>query len=595
MAPSSTSANTNQTDPLQHPLQAIQMAIGGATGESRGNRMSYMMSANEGPADIAAKITGAVQGGKREDDGAYFTNNEGHPFPDPAHSKTIGGLPLISDTFLLQKQQTFNRSKNLERMVHPCGSGAFGYFETTKDVSDLTKANFLSSVGEKTPIFIRFSTVTLGREFPDEARNPRGFAIKFYTLEGNYDIVGLNFPVFFCRDPIQGPDVIRSQSRNPKNFLLDYDATFDLLANTPEGNHAGMIFFSDHGTPQGWRFNHGYGCHTFKWVNKEGKCVYIKYHFIAKHGQKQFTEPEAIRISGEDPDYSKRDLWEAIEAGEEIEWTANVQVMQPEDADPNILGFDPFDVTKVWPRGQFPMQEFGRLVLNKNPENYHRDVEQAAFSPGSMVPGIEDSPDPLLQFRMFFYRDAQYHRIGVNLHQIPVNCPFMAQSYSSLNFDGPMRVDANHAGNKQYAPNSFAHKFRPDAAEAPYTVSDNIVSRKSHYYHEGKVSEYDQPRELYRRVMSESQRANLHHNTAKMLSHVNYPVIQKKYLAQIYNIAPEYSRGVYDLTNYKNGRFDYSEVEELAKGAEVWYKEPKFRPSNGERLVGFQPQGAVYN
>ncbi|KAK5257106.1 hypothetical protein LTR16_001611, partial [Cryomyces antarcticus] len=330
-------------------------------------------------------------------------------------------------------------------------------------------------------------------------------------------------------------------------------------------------------------------------VNKEGKCVYIKYHFIAKHGQKQFTEPEAIRISGEDPDYSKRDLWEAIEAGEEIEWTANVQVMQPEDADPNILGFDPFDVTKVWPRGQFPMQEFGRLVLNKNPENFHRDVEQAAFSPGSMVPGIEDSPDPLLQFRMFFYRDAQYHRIGVNLHQIPVNCPFMAQSYSSLNFDGPMRVDANHAGNKQYAPNSFAHKFRPDAAEAPYTVSDNIVSRKSHYYHEGKVSEYDQPRELYRRVMSESQRANLHHNTAKMLSHVNYPIIQKKYLAQIYNIAPEYSRGVYDLTNYKNGRFDYSEVEELAKGAEVWYKEPKFRPSNGERLVGFQPQGAVYN
>jgi catalase len=212
-------------------------------------------------------------------------------------------------------------------------------------------------------------------------------------MEGNYDIVGLNFPVFFCRDPIQGPDVIRSQARNPRNFLPDYDALFDLLANTPESNHAGLMFF-----------------HTFKWVNAEGKFTYIKYHFIAKHGQKQFTQREATKMCGEDPDYSKRDLWEAIENGEEIEWTAMVQVMEPQDADPEKLGFDPFDVTKVWPRAQFPMQEFGRLVLNKNPENFHRDVEQAAFSPGSMVPGIEDSPDPLLQFRMFFYRDAQYHR-----------------------------------------------------------------------------------------------------------------------------------------------------------------------------------------
>jgi catalase len=185
MAPSSTSANTNQNDPLQHPLQATAMAIQGAVqGEGRAPRMSHMASANEGPADIIAKVSGAVQGGKREDDGAYFTNNEGIPFPDPAHSKTIGGIPVASDVFLFQKQQHFNRSKQLERMVHPCGSGAFGYFECTKDVSSLTKANFLSSVGEKTPIFIRFSTVTPGREFPDEARNPRGFAIKFYTMEG---------------------------------------------------------------------------------------------------------------------------------------------------------------------------------------------------------------------------------------------------------------------------------------------------------------------------------------------------------------------------------------------------------------------------
>ncbi|KAF2145839.1 uncharacterized protein K452DRAFT_220906 [Aplosporella prunicola CBS 121167] len=591
--PTTTSSNSNQMHPMQHPLQATAAAIGSALqGESRSNRMSHMASANEGPADIIAKVSGTVQGGKRADDGAYFTNNEGHPFPDPAHSKTIGGIPLASDIFLFQKQQTFNRSKNLERMVHPCGSGAFGYFETTQDVSDLTKANFLQSVGEKTPVFVRFSTVTLRREFPDEARNPRGFAIKFYTQEGNYDIVGLNWPIFFCRDPIQGPDVIRSQWRRPDNFLLDFDATFDLLANTPEANHAGLMFFSDHGTPVGWRFNHGYGCHTFKWVNKDGGFVYIKYHFIAKHGQKQFTDDEATRVSGQDPDYSKRDLWQAIEKGENIEWAAKIQIMKPEEADAEKLGFDPFDVTKVWPRNRFPMREFGRLVLNKNPENFHRDVEQAAFSPGSMVPGIEDSPDPLLQFRMFFYRDAQYHRIGVNLHQIPVNCPFMAGSFSPLNFDGQMRVDANHAGNKQYVPNSNAHKFRPDAAEAPNAVSDNIVSRKSHYFHEGKSSEYDQARELWSRVMDEGARQNTIANTARLLARVTSPLVQKKYLAQVHNISPQYSRGIFD--KLPKAGFEFAEVEQLAPSACEWYKELKFRPGPGERLVGFAPGASIY-
>ncbi|KAH6874549.1 catalase-like domain-containing protein [Thelonectria olida] len=573
------SLNTNQVDPRQHPLRAVAMGIGAEVqGERRAPRMSHMQSANEGPADIIGKVSGAVADGKREDDGAYFTNNEGIPFPDPAHSKTVGGLPLASDVFLFQKQQHFNRSKLLERMVHPCGSGAFGYFECTKPVTELTKADFLSNVGEKTPVFVRFSTVTLGREFPDEARNPRGFAIKFYTMEGNYDIVGLNFPVFFCRDPIQGPDVIRSQSRNPKNFLLDFDALFDLLANTPEANHAGLMFFSDHGTPQAWRFNHGYGCHTFKWVNKDGKF--------------QFTDAEAVRMCGEDPDYSKRDLWDTIESGQDIEWTAHVQVMQPEEANPDKLGFDPFDVTKVWPRHQFPMQEFGRLVLNKNPENFHRDVEQAAFSPGSMVPGIEDSPDPLLQFRMFFYRDAQYHRIGVNLHQVPVNCPFMAQSYASLNFDGPLRVDANHAGNKQYAPNSFAHKFRPDAAEAPYVVNDNIVSRKSHFWHEGKKNDYDQARELWRRVMNDEQRKNTCTNTAKYLSLVKHPDIQSKYLAQLHNISSDYAWMIYDLL--PKPQFDMAEVEQRAETAHEWYKEKKFRPSAGAKLSGYQPSLEVY-
>ncbi|KAL1957204.1 hypothetical protein VTO42DRAFT_6238 [Malbranchea cinnamomea] len=579
---------------MTHPIQAIGQVVGAAGADPRAPQLSSLFQgANDGPAKVAVKLTGVQQGGKRADDAPYFTNNEAIPFPDPAHSKNAGGVPLLSDVFLLQKQQHFNRSKTLERMVHPSGSGAFGYFETTKDMSGLCKADFLKSSGIKTPVFVRFSTVTFGREFPDSGRNPRGFAIKFYTGEGNYDIVGLNFPIFFCRDPIQGPDVIRSQQRNPQNFLLDHNSLFDLLASTPESNHAGLMFFSDHGTPNGWRNIHGYGCHTFKWVNKDGQWVYIKYHFIADHGQHQFTWDRAVRMSGEDPDYSKRDLWQAIERGEKISWTAYVQIMKPEEADAAKLGFDPFDVTKVWPKRQFPLHEFGKLVLNKNPENYHRDVEQAAFSPGSMVPGIEDSPDPLLQFRMFFYRDAQYHRLGVNLHQIPVNCPFMAHSYSSLNFDGSLRVDANTGLNPHYAPNSFVDKFRPDTAEAPYVLGDGIVSRKSHFWHEGKLSEYEQPRELYTRVMNEEARAHLHSNTAVLLKVVDYPVIQIKYLAQLYLIEPAYAKGVYDLLPEK--KFEFEEVKKQSQGAEKAGKQPKFMPSsNADRLVGM-PTTSVYN
>ncbi|KAI9709434.1 MAG: hypothetical protein M1828_002415 [Chrysothrix sp. TS-e1954] len=562
---------------------------------SRSKPQGSMQSLDQSSAQIAQNITGAASLKRTPAKEEYYTNNEGIPWPDHGHSKNVGGIPVVSDTFLLQRQQTFNRSKNLERMVHPCGSGAFGYFETTKDVSGLTKADFLQGVGQKTPIFIRFSTVTVGREFPDSARNPRGFAIKFYTGEGNYDIVGLNWPIFFCRDPIQGPDVIRSQARNPQSFLFpDYNAVFDFLGNVPESNHAGIMFFSNHGTPDTWRHEHGYGCHTFKWVNKSGEFVYIKYHFLVKHGQKQLTEEQATKISGMDPDYSKRDLWQAMEKGEEVEWKAMVQVMNVEDADPAKLGFDPFDVTKVWPRTKFPMQEFGKLVLNKNPEDYHRDVEQAAFSPGSMVPGIEDSPDALLQFRMFFYRDAQYHRIGVNMHQVPVNCPFMAGTVNSMNYDGQLRGDANHDGKPSYVPNSTMHKYRPDVAEAPYKVADSTVSRKSHYYHEAKQTEYDQARELYRRVMSDDARSHLHRNTSVWLSNVTDKAIQIRYLAQLYNIAPEYAQSVYDRLSQQP--FAFSEVEKAADGAEKICTAEKLRPSQPtDKLVGFKPSQAVYN
>ena len=238
------------------------------------------------------------------------------------------------------------------------------------------------------------------------------------------------------------------------------------------------------------------------------------------------------------------------------------------------------------------MHDFGKLILNKNPENFHRDVEQAAFSQGSLVLGIEDSPDPLLQFRMFFYRDAQYHRVGVNLHQVPVNCPFMANSVASLNFDGQMRIDGNHSGNPQYVPNSFAHKFRPDVAEAPYQLADNNVSRKSHFAHEGKKSDYAQAKELYTRVMDDEARRHTCANTAMLPNKVKHAVIQQKFLSQIYNVSPEWAQNVYEQLSKKE--FDFSEVKKGAEGAELAYKEKKFRPEPGDRLVGYAPDNPIY-
>lgn len=266
--------------------------------------------------------------------------------------------------------------------------------------------------------------------------------------------------------------------------------------------------------------------------------------------------------------------------------------MKPEEADPIKLGFDPFDVTKIWPKLRFPLQEFGKLVLNKNPENYHRDVEQAAFSPGSMVPGIEDSPDMLLQFRTFFYRDAQYHRLGVNLHQVPVNCPFMTQSYSSINFDGPLRADANTGGNSHYVPNSFDNRFRPDTAEAPYQVANAVASRQGHYS-EGTTEEYEQAKGLYRDVMCLKQRADLHSNTAGVLKLVDSEMIQINYLSQCYCIDSEYAKAIYDLLPEK--KFDFQRVVLASRTAPSRGKEMKFMPfSEHHRLVGGKPSLPTY-
>jgi len=427
-------------------------------------------------------------------------------------------------------------------MVHPAGSGAFGYFEVTKDLSSYCKAKFLNSVGKKTPIFARFSTVTFGREFPDSGRNPRGFAVKFYTEDGNYDIVGLNWPIFFVRDPMKGPDVIHSQQRNPENFLLDYDSTFDFFAANPESLHAGAMFFSDSATPVGWRHMDGFGCHTFKWVNADNAFVYVKYHFVPEVGKKNFTFEQAQMMCGMDPDFAKRDLWEHIASGKEARWTVHVQIMTEDEA--KTCPYDPFDVTKVWSHKDFPLHELGVFVLNRNPENYHRDVEQAAFSPGNLVPGIEPSPDLLLNWRMFFYRDAQYHRLGVNHHQIPVNCPFMAKFFSPQSRDGVGRADSNGVGLTPYAAAGEAKRQQVSSESDWLAVNTaGTLSRGPSSRHEGQDSEYDQAREFYRSVLDEEGRQNLHKNTAMCLRFCS-SMVRDAYLSQLGVIDEKYRSGV---------------------------------------------------
>ncbi|KAL0228421.1 hypothetical protein RCL1_004564 [Eukaryota sp. TZLM3-RCL] len=494
----------------------------------------------ESPADIIARLTGSTPATPITNQ--FQTDSFGHILPSSSHALNIGNIPVVSDTFLFEKQQTFNRSKTTERNVHACGSGALGHFIVTHDVSDLCKADFLSNVGKQTPVFARFSTTTYGREFPDVARNIRGFALKFYTSDGNYDLLGLNWPVFFTRDPMKGPDVIRSQTRNPASGLLDYDAMFDYFSSNPESLHAATMHFSERGTPIGWRCLDGYGVHTYKWVNSKNEQVYVKYHWFPeeKPARRFFTNEESLNLYS-DPDFSKRDLFDHLASGKECYWRFHLQIMTLEES--KSVDFDPFDCTKVWPHSQFPLREFGRLVLNKNPENFHRDVEQACFNPGSMVPGIEPSPDALLQFRSIFYTDAQIHRVGTNRHQVPINCPFMAKYMSPQSRDSMMRSDSNGANLPSVMSASRSLKTDSRVDVHPQQMVNAVMSRQTAYKHEGQESEYNQVRELFERVMDDRQRQQLFINTAFYLNSASKN-IQKNYLAQLKKISSEYENGV---------------------------------------------------
>ncbi|MGE8203370.1 catalase KatA [Heyndrickxia sp. NPDC080065] len=466
-----------------------------------------------------------------------LTTSWGAPVGDNQNSMTAGsrGPTLIQDVHLLEKLAHFNRERVPERVVHAKGAGAHGYFEVTNDLTQYTKANFLSEVGKRTPLFIRFSTVAGELGSADTVRDPRGFAVKFYTEEGNYDIVGNNTPVFFIRDAIKFPDFIHTQKRDPQTHLKNPTAVWDFWSLSPESLHQVTILMSDRGIPATFRHMHGYGSHTFKWVNEDGDGVWVKYHFKTEQGVKNIAPELAAKLAGENPDYHTEDLFNAIESGDFPEWKLYVQIMPLEDA--NTYRFDPFDVTKVWSQKDYPLIEVGRMVLNRNPENYFAEVEQATFSPGNLVPGVDVSPDKMLQGRLFAYADAHRYRVGANHNQLPINRP--KNEVNHYQRDGFMASGNNGGRSVYYEPNSFGGPAEsPEDKRAAYAVSgiaDSVAY--DHFDH------YTQAGDLYR-LLNEEERTRLVENIVGAMKPVEKEEIKLRQIQHFYKADPEYGTRV---------------------------------------------------
>ena len=487
-------------------------------------------------------------------DKKILTTAFGIPVADDQNSLTAGerGPVLMQDVHLLEKLGHFDRERIPERVVHAKGAGAGGYFEVTEDVTQYTTARFLSEIGKRTEVFVRFSTVGGEKGSPDAARDPRGFAVKFYTEEGNYDLVGNNTPVFFIRDPLKFPDFIHTQKRHPATNCKDPDMFWDFLSLTPESIHQVTILFSDRGTPASYRHMNGYSSHTFKWYNDKGETCWVQYHFKTDQGIKNLNRLEATRISGEDPDHATRDLFDAIARGDHPSWTLEMQIMTPEQA--KNYRFDILDITKVWPHGDIPPIKVGRLVLNRNPTNYFAEVEQAAFCPGNLVPGIAASPDKMLQARLFSYHDTHLHRLGPNYHLLPVNAPKNAPEYNYQR-DGFMRFDANGGGGPNYWPNSFGGpEPQAEAAEPTFWVSGKAGRHAFAYFNDDFV----QAGNLYRDVMSDHDRDNLIGNIMDHLGGAQKR-IQLRQSALFYKADPDYGRRVAEGLG-----LDVDEVKRLA-------------------------------
>ena len=482
-----------------------------------------------------------------------LTTADGESVTDDNNSLSTGpaGPLLLTDYKLIDKLAHLVRERIPERVVHAKGSGAHGYFEVTHDVSKYCKAKFLDSVGKKTPVLARFSTVGGERGSADTARDPRGFAVKFYTEEGNWDMVGNNTPVFFIRDPQKFADLVHTHKRNPETNLKDPNMFWDFHSLVPESLHQLTVLFSDRGVPKGYRHMNGYGSHTFKNVNAQGQAFWVKYHFKTDQGVENFTQEEAQRLAGENPDYAQKDLLEAIADERFPSWTVCIQVMEYEDA--AKYKWNPFDVTKVWPHKDYPLIPIGKMVLNRNPENYFADIEQAAFSPSALIPGIEPSFDRVLQGRIFSYADAHRYRLGTNYLQIPVNCPY-ATRVATHQRDGFMTIDGNQGAAPNYWPNSVEGAPRPDTSRTdvtPYEIS-GIVGRHS-YTHPN--DDFEQPGVLYRQVMTPEQKTRLINNIAGHLKNARKD-LQERMVVLFTKVDREYGarvqEGLQEASGFKS-------------------------------------------
>lgn len=467
-----------------------------------------------------------------------LTTVAGAPVPDNQNIMTAGkrGPLLMQDVWLVEKLAHFDREVIPERRMHAKGSGAFGHFTVTHDITKYTTARVFAKIGKQTDVFTRFSTVAGERGAADAERDIRGFAVKFYTEEGNWDLVGNNTPVFFIRDPLKFPDLNHAVKRDPRTNMRSAKNNWDFWSSLPEALHQVTITMSDRGIPYSYRHMHGYGCHTFAMYNKKGIRTWVKFHLHTMQGIKNITDQEAEILVGKDRESHQRDLYDAIERKDFPRWKMFIQVMSEKEAE--NCPFNPFDITKVWSKKQYPLIEVGILELNRNPENYFADVEQAAFTPANIVPGLGFSPDRLLQARLFSYGDAQRYRLGVNHHQIPVNKPKTpAHSYHR---DGQMRVDGNYGSTLGYEPNSYSEwQEQPDFAEPPLKL-DGFADHWNH--REDDDDYYSQPRALFR-LMSDAQKKVLFENTARNMGDAPKE-IKLRHLGNCYKADPEYGKGV---------------------------------------------------
>ncbi|EEB09605.1 catalase [Schizosaccharomyces japonicus yFS275] len=506
---------------------------------------------------------------KEVPDHPTYTTSTGCPIFNPLASQRIGrnGPIPLQDFHLIDVFQKFDRERIPERVVHAKGVGAHGVFEVTNDITKYTKMNMLSEVGKKTKMFARFSTVGGERGTPDTARDPRGFALKFYTEEGIFDMVCNNTPVFFIRDPAKFPVFIHTQKRNPQTNLKDATAFWDYLSLNPESIHQVMILFSDRGTPYGVRFMNGYSGHTYKFVNDKNEFFYCKWHFISDQGIKNLDNDTAAEIGGKNPDFAGQDLFEAIESGDCPSWTLYVQIMTPKQAEQ--YHYNIFDLTKVWPHKDVPLIPVGKFTLNRNPTNYFAEVEQVAFSPSHMVPGIDVSADPVLQVRTFSYPDTHRHRLGANFEQIPINCP--VNPVFNYSRDGPMNVGANQFDLPNYP--SSTQKLDKEKNE-PDAEHERWIGKVTYHMDELTDVDFEQPRALWKLMgKQKDQQDHFVYNVSVHLCNA-IPNVRERQYGVFSRVDPELGKRIREATE--------AEAKKIAGNETVPVKpEPhQFEPQN---------------